>query len=729
MNYLRWLPICGLAGLLALGASARGQTRQAGSYIGFVYPAGGQQGTTFRVNLGGQGLDGVNQVRVSGEGVSAKVVEYFRKIGPQDTSLMREQLNELRRAARVGQVATGPSKQAKARPANVQPAKVKQNTPPPDPATLKMIEDLEKRLAAYVNRPACVSISSLVFLEVTIAPNAEPGARELRLGTPRGFSNPLVFHVGQLPEFSRKPMRTSDFQVLGKEELALRKRPAEEIEQRITLPCIANGQVAPGEVNWYRFEARKGQRLVLSVTARQLVPFLADAVPGWFQPVVAVYDAKGRELAYNDDFHFKPDPTLLFEAPEDGEYLFSITDAIYRGREDFVYRVTIGEVPLVTSVFPLGGQVGKPRKIEMKGWNLELADLMLPPADAGPGLHTLAATKDGFVSNHVPFALDTLPEGWDKEPNNAAPNAQKIQLPVIVNGRMDRAGDQDVFQVEARAGDTIVAEVTARRLDSPLDSVLKITDSAGKLVGFNDDHEDAAAGINTHHADSYLMVTLPADGTYFVHLTDAARQGGEAYGYRLRLSPPKPDFALRVVPSSVAMRGRATAAVSVYALRKDGFTGDIKLSLKDPPDGFFAAPVTLTSKEPSARLALRTTLTETQRPVQLTVQGRATIQDREIVRQAVPAEDRMQAFLWRHLVPAEDLVAWIFDPAYQPPPKRVLPPAVAEAAATRPPSGEAPKFTKGQVTGRLRQLKTLYEEWLLTDEFYARKVAECEAVQ
>ena len=724
MNHVRWLPIWGLAGLLALVSSAHGQTRQAGSYIGFVYPAGGQQGTTFQVNLGGQGLDGVNQVLVTGEGVSAKVVKYFRKIGPQDASLMREQLNELRRSTRTGQGGRERAKQGRPKP-----TRPKQDVPPPDPATLKMLENLEKRLAAYVNRPACASISSLVFLEVTIAPDAEPGARELRLATPRGVTNPLVFHVGQLPEFSRKPMRTSELQVLGKEELALRKRPEEEIEQRITLPCVANGQVATGEVNWYRFEARKGQRLVLSVAARQLVPFLADAVPGWFQPVIAVCDARGQELAYNDDFHFKPDPTLLFEVPEDGEYLFSITDAIYRGREDFVYRVTIGELPLVTSIFPLGGQVGTPRKIEMQGWNLELADLMLPPADAKSGVHLVAATKDGFVTNRLPFALDTLPECLEQEPNSVSSNAHQVELPVIVNGRMDRAGDQDVFQFEGRAGDKIVAEVTARRLDSPLDSMLKITDSAGKLLAFNDDHEDAGAGINTHHADSYLMVQLPADGTYFVHLTDAARQGGEAYAYRLRLSPPHPDFALRVVPSCVAMRGRAAASLSVYALRKDGFTGDIKLGLKDPPEGFFAAPVVLTAKEPIARLAVRTTVAATKHPVRLVVEGLATIQDREIVRQAVPAEDRMQAFLWRHLVPAEDLLAWVYDPAYEPPPKRVLPPAIAEAAATRPPTGEAPKFAKGQVTGRLRQLKGLYEEWLLTDEFYARKVAECEAVQ
>ena len=503
------------------------------------------------------------------------------------------------------------------------------------------------------------------------------------------------------------------------------------MEQRISLPCTANGQVAPGEVNWYRFQARKGQRLVLSVAARQLIPFLADAVPGWFQPVLVVCDAKGKELAYNDDFHFKPDPTLLFEVPEDGEYLFSIADAIYRGREDFVYRVTIGEVPYVTSIFPLGGRVGAGTEIEMKGWNLETAELMPPPTEAGTGVHLIAATKDELVSNRVPFALDTLPEGLDKEPNNVPAEAQKIQLPVIINGRMDHKGDRDVFQIEGRAGETIVAQVAARRLDSPLDSVLKITDSGGKLLAFNDDHEDAGSGINTHHADSYVTFQLPADGTYFVHLTDTARDGGESHAYRLRISPPQPDFELRVVPSSLVLRGKGSATVNVYALRKDGFTGDIKLSLKDPPEGFSALPISLTAKQEVARLTIKTALTDTKQPLDLIVEGRASIQDREVAHHAVPAEDRMQAFLWRHLVPAEDLKVFVYDPAYTPPPKRAPPPGLAEAVATAKPkpAAEAPKFTKGQVAGRLRQLKTLYEDWLLTEDFYARKVAECEAPQ
>ena len=124
--------------------------------------------------------------------------------------------------------------------------------------------------------------------------------------------------------------------------------------------------------------------------------------------------------------------------------------------------------------------------------------------------------KDDRVSNRVPFAVDTLPECFEKEPNDSIATAQRVTLPIIVNGRVDKPGDWDVFRFEGRAGDTIVAEVYARRLDSPLDSVLKLTDASGKQLAFNDDHEDKGAGLDTHYADSYITATLPADGAFYI---------------------------------------------------------------------------------------------------------------------------------------------------------------------------------------------------------------------
>ncbi|MCY2986574.1 MAG: hypothetical protein NTY19_01710 [Planctomycetota bacterium] len=224
--------------------------------------------------------------------------------------------------------------------------------------------------------------------------------------------------------------------------------------------------------------------------------------------------------------------------------------------------------------------------------------------------------------------------------------------------------------------------------------------------------------------------------------TPGARHGGEEYAYRLRLSAPQPDFALRVVPSSVGLRSKSTGPVGVYAIRKDGFTGAIQLGLKDAPEGFSATPSSLSGTQDMVKLALKTDLVETEPPVNLSIEGRATIQDQELVHQAVPAEDRMQAFLWKHLVPAEELKALVFNPSREFPPKRVRTAATVEAKAPVPttveakapvttagPSAAKPQFTQKQVAGRLRQLKILYGEGLLSDDFYDRQVAECEALR
>jgi hypothetical protein len=177
-------------------------------------------------------------------------------------------------------------------------------------------------------------------------------------------------------------------------------------------------------------------------------------------------------------------------------------------------------------------------------------------------------------------------------------------------------------------------------------------------------------------------------------------------------------------------RSKGAAALTVYAFRKDGFDGNIKLTLKEPAEDFISPGAVLPASKDFIRGAVRTTLTKTKQPLNLVIEGRAMVGDQELVRKAVPAEDMMQAFLWRHLVPAQDLPAFVYDPNAPAQPKRVpKPPSAAVLAkieAAKQDAGPV-KFTQRQVTGRLRQLKLLYEAELLSDDFYHLKVAECEA--
>jgi len=625
MNLSRWHVLPGLAIVLAAAAAAHAQ--QFTPHIGYVYPAGVRQGTTVQVTVGGQNLLNTANAYVTGAGVQAEVVEYNRPMPQKEFTDLREKMQELQKKEK-------------------------------DAATLKEIADIRaKMLKNPPNRQATLAIAETVTLKITVAADAEPGRREIRLAAPVGLTNPLAFCVGQLPEVSGPPAKAPNpdaerFRAnFNRQPINTSPKP----DTLIVLPAVVNGQVLPGAVDRYRFPARKGQRLVVTASARELIPYLPDAVPGWFQAVLALYDAKGKEVAYADRNLFRADPALYYEVPEDGNYVVEIKDSIYRGREDFVYRITVGEMPFITSIFPLGGRAGAETPVELKGWNLPATRLTMNARDKEPGIYPISMRKDALDSNPMPFAVDTLPECMKNEQANKSGGPQQVTLPIIVNGRIDRPDEWDVFRFNGRAGDEIVAEVYARRLDSPLDSVLKLTDAAGKQLAFNDDHEDKGSGLDTHHADSYLRITLPADGAYCVHLGDAQHKGGPEYAYRLRISQPRPDFQLRVTPSSMSLRGGSTLPVTVYALRRDGFSGEIALALKDGPPGFTLSGARVPANQDQVRLTLTVPPTPTKDPITLSWEGRATIQGREVVRPAMPAEDMMQAFAYHHLVPVKDM--------------------------------------------------------------------------
>jgi hypothetical protein len=600
-------------------------------HLAYVLPAGGRQGATFQVKTGGQFLPNVSAVYVSGSGVEATVVDYARPMNAMQATELRDRMQALQKEAMN------------------------------DTVRKEMVDTRVKLLTFNARRLTSPVLAETVTLQVTIAPGAAPGKRELRVATPQGLSNPLVFCVGQLPEFTEKET-ISVVQPNANQPAQVQISQA-PTDMPITLPATVNGRIKPGlprpqaqvragqqftagEADRYRFQAHQGQELVIAASARELIPYLADAVPGWFQAVLTLYDASGTELAYDDDDRFHPDPVLHYSVPKDGEYSIEIRDALYRGREDFVYRIAIGELPFVTSAFPLGGRAGSKTTIQLTGWNLPAAKMTMNAKGKVPGVYPLA--------NSAAFMVDTLPEGFEKEPNNSPAAAQRVKLPIIMNGRIDQPGDWDVFRFQGRAGEAIVAEVYARRLDSPLDSVLKLTDAKGAQLAFNDDYEDQGAGLETHHADSRILTTLPANGTYYLYLGDAQQKGGPEYAYRLRIGAPRPDFDLRVTPSSINVNGGLTVPITVHALRKDGFSGDIALALKGAPKGFTLIGGLLPAGRDEVRLTLTVPPQPQPAPLSLSLEGRATIQGHQVTRLAVPAEDMMQAFAYHHLVPASD---------------------------------------------------------------------------
>ena len=551
-------------------------------HIGYIFPAGGEQGTTFDVTVGGQFLHGATNIYVSGDGVTASVIRHVKPLNQKQQGEVRQHLRFRRRCLQL--------------------AKAGKDAPPVpedlpellDHPWLKGLEEMD--LAALGELQAKLfnpkkqlnpQLAETIDLRVTIARNAMPGDRELRVGARAGLTNPLCFQVGDFPESTEQEPNS----------------PTAAQDLVLKAPMVLNGQIFPGDVDRFKLHGQKGQRLLVDARARRLIPYLADAVPGWFQAILTLYDADGKEIAFADDYRFHPDPHLQVEFPADGDYELEIRDAIYRGREDFVYRIAVTE------------------------------------ASAGP--------------------TDYAPEPNEKEPNDAWSEAESIQFPHQVEGRINRADDVDLFRFEGHADEEIVAEVFARRgLHSPVDALIKLVDAQHNTVAWNDDfmekdgHLHLGAGLLTHHADAYLQTRLPRDGAYFIRMTDAQGHGGGEYTYRLRMSHPQPDFALRVTPSSLNLPAGRTAPIEVHVMRWDGFEEDIELALVDAPPGFVLSGGRIPAGTDRIRVTLTAPPQKLDEPVALKLEGRS----QHLRRTGVPADDTMQAFLWRHLVPAQEFL-------------------------------------------------------------------------
>lgn len=672
--------------LLLLGSVAWAQIPGARvPYCGYLYPAGGRQGTTFQMTVCGQFLNNASAVGITGEGVQATIIDYlpaFRAIKQERLKPLDDMLKE--RLAVLSGTPLPPKPATAATPAPTAPAAAPGAKPPPptptgppeDPPLLPNLEridpfilgQLRAMLAAYYNPKSRVQVRPMLgetlIIEVTLDPGATSGDRELRVLTPLGLTNARIFQVSAVPEtWEREPNE--------------RNAPP---TAALDLPAVLNGQILPGDVDAFRIRARKGQHLVLNVDARHLIPYLADAVPGWFQATLALWDSAGNRVAYCDDFRCSPDPALEYTVPQDGEYLVEITDSIFRGREDFVYRITAGEQPFLTGIFPLGGSEFAPTIVDLYGWNLPQNKIMLDTDPGGPPIRYFGLTTPDGATNFLPYAVSDLNEILEKEPNDTPATAQRITLPLLVNGRIGKTGDLDYFRVTGRAGQTLVAEIMARRLDSPLDSLLRLTDAAGKVLVYNDDTPDASAALCTHVADSYLRFRLPADGEYYIQVSDVQRHGGDEYAYRLRLSEPRPDFSVRLGSASLTLPTGKVGLLTAQAYRRDGFDGDILLGIALGPPGTMLSGARIPRGVDRVTLTLTAPPDPTGTPQPLQLEARADVDGMVISHPTESGQEMEQAFAYKHLVPSGVALFSVTGrralPAYQPfgfPPVRLVP--------------------------------------------------------
>lgn len=151
----------------------------------------------------------------------------------------------------------------------------------------------------------------------------------------------LLAHDGQGVAPSSNPFRLVDLPNVLEQEP--NDTPAQATSAQV--PAALNGIISkPGDVDCFKFAAKKGQVLDVRVHARSLRTPLDS--------VLTISRSNGAVIASNDDTD-TPDSYLRFTAPEDDQYVVTIQDQLHQGGPEYVYRIEVTPVePRLTLGLP-----------------------------------------------------------------------------------------------------------------------------------------------------------------------------------------------------------------------------------------------------------------------------------------------------------------------------------------------------------------------------------------
>ncbi len=501
---------------------------------------------------------------------------------------------------------------------------------------------------------------------VTISSNALPGKCEARAAGRFGVTNPRFFVLGQLGEVAER----------GNNHTATNAMD-------ITIGTTINAQADANALDYFRFPTTKGQRVLIECRAR--------SIDSRMEPLLLLYDGTGREIerARNRDF-------FVFDVPETGTNVLRVSDLLYRGGSDYFYRLTIHTGPRVEFVMPPSAPAGTTNKHRVYGWNLpggtpatnmrvrgkplDTLELeIVAPGRAEAQLHSAPAALgiEGFdyrvktggatVSDPVFIGLSSSPVFPEMVNNDRGETAQTISLPCEVAGLLYPAGDQDWFVFEGRKGDVYWLEILSERLGAPTDPMLvvqRITKSDKGEVKVSDVQEsyDAEGNIGgqefkTSSRDPAWRFEVKEDGTYRAEVRDLFNRTSAQPGnfYRLAVRKETPGFSLAVLhplpptkkerevaPWTTVLRRGETLPLKVLAQRRDGFGGEIALSVENCPPEVTASPTKIEGGKNSTLLFLTARANATNWGGLIQVVGRGRHGSNEITRTAVEG-----AQVWR----------------------------------------------------------------------------------
>ncbi len=384
--------------------------------------------------------------------------------------------------------------------------------------------------------------------------------------------------------------------------------------QSVRLPLTISGRLdRAGDLDWYRLDLNEGQELGVRLQASK--PDL----------VLKLVDPEGRTVAESTS------KLLGHVCTRAGSYALGVWDRDYRGGGDWTYRLSIGDIPVVTAIFPLGVRRGETVNVRLEGANLGATRSV---AVTAPGSATIGSRLpvplDGILGSPT-LVVGEFPEVLPNSPNRLLP------LPGTANGTIHAPGVRDDWRFTARKGERVILEVNADRLGSALDSTLEILTSDGKplpravlrslartFVVFRD-HDSRTSGIRIESWNELAVNDWIFVGNDLMRIQALPRNPDddcrffEEQGQRLGYLGTTPSFVIQgtplykvsIHPPGTTFPPNGMPVTTLYWRNDDGGPGlgkDSRLVFDPPTDGEYLVRITDARGEGSARHGYRLTL-------------------------------------------------------------------------------------------------------------------------
>lgn len=390
------------------------------------------------------------------------------------------------------------------------------------------------------------------------------GVYPVRLETPDGLSNVLLFTIGAFPELTEEESEPGT--------LPNRNDSIENAQGLPSTPVTLNGTLRGPERDVYRIAGKSGEKRVFEVEARRC----GSAI----DPVIRVLDQQGKVLARSEDA-----PLLNLDAraevvfPRDSYYYVEVHDARFSTQVQNFYRLKSGSYTYPVEIFPLGGRRGTTVAVDLSGVKVNAALDKVRAQDSVTFLNL--PDSPGLP---VPFAVGDYPEITE-------PVSSGLTLPVTVNARLSQQAEIDRYTIDVTPGDTLLFELQARELGtSRLMGVITAYDESGKRLASGGDGPlpldvFQVQGVTRTVGDPFLNLTVPPGlRKLTVTVEDLAQRGGPGYAYRLTCRKQPAEFYLTLVTPYVNIPAGGSAAV-IVAVDRRGYSGPVQLRIPNPPPG------------------------------------------------------------------------------------------------------------------------------------------------